>query len=93
MSVPLWRCDDCGGPAWWTFIDGVAHYICKSSCDGFLQLDLFSVPASSLEGLAPEDPNEQVDRDGSVRAVERAEEGRPFVLTKQQAMDLHGLPF
>ena len=41
-SVPLWVCDDCGGPAVWTFIEGDAHYHCERQCDGFMQLELFS---------------------------------------------------
>ena len=40
MAVPLWKCDDCGGPAVWTFIDGVVHYHCERQCDGFMQMEL-----------------------------------------------------
>jgi len=47
-SVPLWVCDDCGGPAVWTFIEGVAHYHCERQCDGFMQVELF--PESGVEG-------------------------------------------
>ena len=37
----LWRCDHCGGPANWTFIDGEPYYRCKVNCTGFAQVDLF----------------------------------------------------
>ena len=85
--TPLWRCEDCGGPAWWTFLDGVAHYKCKRGCRGFTQLGLFD------DRLDAEGSVAHVDRDGSVRAVDQAAKGRPIVLTKQQAMDLHRLLF
>ena len=39
-SSVLWKCDDCGGPAWWTVIDGAPHYYCKVQCAGFTQLPL-----------------------------------------------------
>ncbi len=41
MTLPLWLCDDCGGPAKWTFIDGHPHYHCERQCDGFMQTELF----------------------------------------------------
>jgi len=37
---PVWRCDHCGGPAKWTFIDGFVHYHCERQCDGFMQMEL-----------------------------------------------------
>ena len=40
-GMPLWKCDDCGGPAVWTFIDGAPHYHCERQCDGFMQTELF----------------------------------------------------
>ncbi len=40
-GIPVWKCDDCGGPAVWTFIDGAVHYHCERQCDGFMQGDLF----------------------------------------------------
>ena len=39
--TPIWRCDDCGGAAVWTFIDGVVHYHCEHQCEGFMQRELF----------------------------------------------------
>lgn len=41
VTMPLWRCDFCGGPAWWTIHLGEAIYYCKEQCDGFTQLNLF----------------------------------------------------
>jgi len=38
---PLWKCEECGGPAVWTFIDELVYYHCERQCDGFVQLDLF----------------------------------------------------
>ena len=40
-SIPVWTCEDCGGPAVWTFIDGHPHYHCERQCDGFMQTELF----------------------------------------------------
>ena len=37
----LWECDNCGGPATWTIIDGEPYYHCEQQCDGFRQLELF----------------------------------------------------
>ncbi len=34
-SPSIARCDYCGGPALWTFIQGEAHFICKAPCEGF----------------------------------------------------------
>ena len=43
-------CDDCGGPAFWTFIDGHPHYHCKQLCSGFCQLELAGdLPASYVD--------------------------------------------
>ena len=39
---PLWLCEDCGGPAVWTFIDGHPYYHCEQQCEGFMQMELFS---------------------------------------------------
>ncbi len=39
-SSVLWRCDHCGGAAWWTIIDSEAYYYCKAQCAGFTQLPL-----------------------------------------------------
>jgi len=55
--MPLWICEDCGGPASWTFIRGVAHYHCKNLCTGFRQVDMF-------------DTSEYVDKVVSVSALE-----------------------
>ncbi len=63
MPTPIWQCDDCGGPALWTFIDGDPHYHCKRQCDGFMQLDLLELAS-------------QVDRVGSVSAMDE-DEDRP----------------
>jgi len=39
-SRVLWRCDDCGGPANWTFINGEPHYLCHDpGCRA--QFDMF----------------------------------------------------
>ncbi len=40
----LWICDDCGGAAWWTIVDGEPYYLCKSECEGSQveQLDVYS---------------------------------------------------
>ncbi len=37
----LGRCDFCGGPAVWTFVDGLLFFHCEDRCDGFMQLELF----------------------------------------------------
>ena len=34
----LWRCEDCGGPANWTFINGEPYYLCHND-DCASQLD------------------------------------------------------
>ena len=41
MNSPLWICEECGGPAVWTFIEGEVYYHCEEQCDGFCQLELF----------------------------------------------------
>jgi len=28
-------CDECGGPAWWTILDGEVYYKCQRPCDDF----------------------------------------------------------
>jgi len=38
--TPVWICDECGGPAKWTFIDEEVYYHCERQCDGFMQLEL-----------------------------------------------------
>ena len=80
--VPLWVCEDCGGPANWTFIDGDPYYHCQRGCAGFAQLPL---------DLG--DPGAELDRVVSVSAVER-ERGR---LRDQEITDqllsATGLPF
>ena len=40
--VALWICDECGGPAKWTFIDEQVYYHCERKCAGFMQLDLLT---------------------------------------------------
>ena len=73
MAV-LWLCDECGGPANWTFLEGAAYYLCKRRCSGFDQLDLWKEPFRSgggrpLEGGAADEDNSSLDWDG---------EGLPF---------------
>ena len=41
VGSPLWICEDCGGPAVWTFIASIPHYHCERQCDGFMQVELF----------------------------------------------------
>jgi len=55
MSV-LWKCDYCGGPAFWTVINGEAWYRCKSLCARFATVDLW-------------EDGEYIDRVGSVRGL------------------------
>jgi len=61
MPTPIWSCDECGGPAAWTFINGEPHYHCKRGCAGFNQLDML-YPMSyldrvvSMSGLRQPDP-------------------------------------
>jgi len=40
--LPVWRCDECGGPAKWTFLGHDVYYHCEQQCDGFMQMDLFA---------------------------------------------------
>ncbi len=58
--MSLWRCDDCGGPAWWNIAGGVPWYLCMDP-DCAAQLDF----VSSLEYL---------DMDLSVSALVEGEE-------------------
>lgn len=48
VPATLTTCDDCGGPAYWTIIQGEVYYSCKSQCDGFMQLDLFPEPGMQV---------------------------------------------
>ena len=78
----LWRCDDCGGPAAWTFIDGEPHYSCRHRCEGFMadQLDLWLF-------------KRQVDGSGSVSAVEAAKGLRHVSEIMRSESDDSDLPF
>ena len=59
-DVPIWKCDDCGGPAVWTFIRGVVHYHCEHQCDGFMQVELFESPGvrDPVRGSEPDVPDD-----------------------------------
>jgi len=35
------KCDDCGGPTWWTVFRGFVYYLCQRDCSGLRQLDMF----------------------------------------------------
>ena len=61
-------CDDCGGPAFWTFIDGHPHYHCKQLCSGFTQTEL------DIPGSVP-----YVDRVVSVSALPETETDAAYV--------------
>ena len=80
MSI-LWRCDECGGPAQWCFINGAAHYFC-SACSH--QLEMFDV---RLEGSpnAPVEPSEGHGVDVVVRGDGSDGSGDPFDIN--QAVD------
>ncbi len=69
-EVTLWLCDDCGGPAVWTFIDGAAHYYCERECGGFRQMELF------CDDGVPEDM--RGDDTSASGADSSAPEGLPF---------------
>ncbi len=64
-ELALWKCDHCGGPATWTFIDEHPHYHYERQCDGFMQVDFL-------------DPHRYVDSVGSVSALAEAE-GSPWL--------------
>ena len=49
MTVPVWQCDECGGPAVWTMHLGVIYYHCESQCDAFMQTDLFTEETPKME--------------------------------------------
>ncbi len=53
---PIWRCDDCGGLANWTIIDGGPYYACQQGCGGFLQGELFETwePEAEDRVVTPE---------------------------------------
>ena len=59
VSHPI-VCEDCGGPAVWTFIRGVVYYHCESLCEGFLQLELF--PGDRVDVVREGDSADEVDR-------------------------------
>jgi len=40
VNARLWECDHCGGPAAWTFFDGLPYYHCELQCDAFMQMEL-----------------------------------------------------
>jgi len=75
----LWRCDDCGGAAKWTMINGHPHYICNNEeCAQWRQLDMW--PSSryidsvgSVSGLA-----EAEARATARKETTRLEEELPF---------------
>ena len=79
-SQPMWKCDDCGGPAVWTFIEGVVHYHCERLCDGFMQLEL------------EWEPMPEVGVEGSTRGGDTLDAGRP-TSTKDQVTGCGDLPF
>ena len=71
-------CDDCGGPAFWTFIDGHPHYHCKQLCLGFTQTEL----------LADGDDMVYVDRVVSVSALPETETDVDYVRKHNSLFDL-----
>ncbi len=73
VVVPLWQCDDCRGPAKWTFIDGVAHYHCERQCDGFMQMELFGM--SGVDDVTR--GGDALDAGRPVSSINEAE-GLPF---------------
>ncbi len=83
-KVPVWMCEDCGGPAVWTFIAGHIHYHCERQCDGFMQLE--------LPGLTTELASVKLDRTGSVSALNENEdacvEDEEIVSSEQGCSDL-----
>ena len=76
----LWRCDACGGPAAWCFINGVAHYWCFACSH---QLEMFEV---DLAG----EPSHTCGVDVVVRGDGSDGSGDPF--ENNQAVS-DGLPF
>ena len=68
------RCDHCGGPADWCFIDGEAHFHCQRECVFFCQLELFA----GDEGLRHVSEILRLDRIGSVSALDEDEDTLPF---------------
>ena len=34
-NVPIWECEDCGGPAKWTLVGSQTYVHCEAQCDGF----------------------------------------------------------
>ncbi len=75
----LARCDDCGGPAFWTMIDGHPYYSCQVGCTGFIQLDL---------GLDMGRDARYLDRVVSVSALAEAEEALSSVSQQEVRQDL-----
>ncbi len=59
-AVPLWMCDDCGGPAVWTFMEGHVYYHCERQCDGFMQMEL-SFPGWGTRYVRGDDADDDDD--------------------------------
>ena len=56
IMASLWKCDECGGPAKWTFFGDSVYYHCEQQCDAFMQVDMFDSECyidSSLSVSAP----------------------------------------
>ncbi len=72
MSV-LWRCDDCGGPAWWTIDqEGEPWYLCKDTeCRLVEVLDFW-------------DTIEYLDKVGSVSALVEGEGDSDVVIDRAE---------
>ncbi len=78
MAAILWKCDACGRPAKWCFINGVAHYWC-SRCS--VQLELFEIvvgqPTLQPDGNFQTDL-EYVQRERGYSGSRPSDEGLPF---------------
>jgi len=64
VSEPVWRCEDCGGAAKWTFIDEQVYYHCEDQCDGFMQIEMALDDESKCVYL---DSDSKRERFGQVR--------------------------
>jgi len=73
-TIPLTRCDFCGGPAAWCFLGDELVFHCRAQCDGFMQLELFLSEGvrESMRRGAPDDSEEETWPSSSL------EEGLPF---------------
>lgn len=47
-------CEDCGGSASWTIIEGVMYYFCVEQCAGFMQIEMNLADAWAPQGAVPD---------------------------------------